>query len=150
MLMDLLTPELVSVHAHAADWRETIEIAGSLFEKTGRCDHSYTEAMIASVEKFGPYMVLEEGIAMPHAQSQDNVSEQGVCVVTLDEGVAFGNEDFDPVWVLVGICAPDPTAHLGCLKELSRMFEIDDVVEKLRACATADEVLAFMRSVFVA
>lgn len=148
--MDLLAPELVAVHAHATDWREAIQVTGSLLEQAGKCDHSYTEAMIASVEKFGPYMVLEEGIAMPHAQSQDNVSEQGICVVTLDEPVAFGNEDFDPVWVLVGICAPDPSAHLECLTELARMFEVDDVVERLRACTTADEVLAFMHEVFAA
>lgn len=148
MLMDLLTPELVQVRAHAADWREAITLAGSLFEHAGACDHSYTEAMIASVEQFGPYMVLEEGIAMPHAQSTGNVSKQGVCVVTLDEPVAFGHEEFDPVWVLVGICAPDPTAHLGCLTELAGLFEVDDAVESLRACASTAEVLAFMREVF--
>lgn len=141
MLKDLLTPDLISVGAHAADWRDAVRAAGGLLERAGKCDASYTDAMIASVEKFGPYMVLEEGIAMPHAQSAGNVREPGICVVTLAEPVAFGHEEFDPVWVLIGICAPDPKAHLACLSELSAIFEDEDAVPRLRACKNADEVL---------
>lgn len=150
MLMDLLTPELVSCHVHATDWRDAIQLAGGLLERAGKCDASYVDAMVASVEKFGPYIVLEEGIAMPHAQSSGNVSEAGICLVTLDEPVAFGHEDFDPVYVLVGICAPDPRAHLGCLSELSQMFEDEDAVSKLRACESAEELRNTMGSFFAA
>lgn len=115
MLTDLLKPELVACHVQASDWEEAIRACGKLLVDAGKCDQSYVDAMISSVHKFGPYMVLEEGIAMPHAQADGNVSEAGICIVTLDPAVAFGHEDFDPVHVLVGICAPDPKAHLGCL-----------------------------------
>ena len=142
MLNDLLTTDLVSIGAHAEDWREAVRVAGGLLERAGKCDSSYTDAMIASVEKFGPYMVLEEGIAMPHAQSDGNVSEPGICVVTLAEPVKFGHEEFDPVRVLIGICAPDPKAHLAALSELSAIFECEDVVDRLCACKSAEEVLA--------
>lgn len=141
MLKDLLSEDLVALGAEAGDWREAVRTAGALFERTGRADPSYTEAMIASVEKFGPYIVLEEGIAMPHAQSDGNVSEPGICVVTLKDPVAFEHDEFDPVRVLIGICAPDPTAHLSCLSELSEIFEDEDIVSKLHGCGTAQEVL---------
>ena len=146
MLTDLLKPELVACHVQASDWEEAIRACGKLLVDAGKCDQSYVDAMISSVHKFGPYMVLEEGIAMPHAQADGNVSEAGICIVTLDPAVAFGHEDFDPVHVLVGICAPDPKAHLGCLAELSQMFE--DCVAKLSACGTPEQVLETMRSFF--
>lgn len=76
------------------------------------------------------------------------MSEAGICIVTLDPAIAFGHEDFDPVHVLVGICAPDPKAHLGCLAELSQMFEDEDCVAKLSACDTPEQVLETMRSFF--
>lgn len=148
MLTDLLKPELVACHVEASDWEEAIRACGKLLVDAGKCDQSYADAMISSVHKFGPYMVLEEGIAMPHAQADGNVSEAGICIVTLDPAVAFGHEDFDPVHVLVGICAPDPKAHLGCLAELSQMFEDEDCVAKLSACDTPEQVLETMRSFF--
>ena len=97
MLTDLLKPELVACHVEASDWEEAIRACGKLLVDAGKCDQSYVDAMISSVHKFGPYMVLEEGIAMPHAQADGNVSEAGICIVTLDPAVAFGHEDFDPV-----------------------------------------------------
>lgn len=150
MLMDELTSDLVLCRAHAGDWRGAVRLAGSLLERAGACDPSYTESMVASVEKFGPYMVLEEGIAMPHAQAAGNVSHPAVCVVTLADPVPFGHEEFDPVGVLIGVCAPDPAAHLASLAELSRMFEDEDAVGKLLACESAETVLAVMGSLLSA
>lgn len=150
MLMDELTSDLVLCRAHADGWQDAIRLAGGLLERAGACDPSYTESMIASVEKFGPYMVLEEGIAMPHAQAAGNVSRPAICVVTLADPVPFGHEEFDPVGVLIGICAPDPTAHLASLTELSQMFEDENAVEKLLACKSAEAVLAVMGSFFSA
>lgn len=148
MLADLLTPELIRVHAHATSWKDAVLQTGELLERAGKCDHSYVEAMVASVERFGPYIVLEDGVAMPHAQSDGNVHEQGICVLTLDEPVDFGNEDFDMPYVLIGICAPDPKAHLGALSELARMFDVDDAIPKLGACESAEEILSTLRGFF--
>ncbi len=140
MLAQLLSDELVACHAHAKDWREATVLAGRLFERAGKADATYTDAMIKTVEDFGAYIVLEEGIAMPHARSEGNVREEGICVVTLDEPVVFGNEEYDPVWVLVGICAPNPNDHLKVLSELAAIFDDEDIVEKLRKCEDAKAV----------
>lgn len=148
MICDLLTTESIRVHAHATDWRDAVRQTGALLEAAGHCDHSYTEAMVASVEKFGPYIVLEDGVAMPHAQSTGNVSSEGICILTLDEPVDFGNEDFEDVYVLIGICASDPNAHLGVLAELAKMFDVDDAIPRLGACKTPEEVLSTMKGFF--
>ncbi|QWT17991.1 PTS sugar transporter subunit IIA [Collinsella sp. zg1085] len=150
MIIDQLTRDVVHCQASAHTWQEAVRMAGHLLERVGACDASYTDAMIASVETFGPYMVLEEGIAMPHAQANNNVSKAGICVVTLATPVAFGHEEFDPVRVLIGICAPDPQAHLAGLGELAQMFEDEDAVNKLSSCTTEDEILNVMASFFVA
>ena len=75
MLTDLLKPELVACHVEASDWEEAIRACGKLLVDAGKCDQSYVDAMISSVHKIGPYMVLEEGSAMPHAQADGNVSD---------------------------------------------------------------------------
>ena len=122
--------------------------AGALLEAAGKCDHTYTESMVSSIEKFGPYVVLEEGVAMPHAQSNGNVSEEGICILTLDEPVRFGHDEYDPVSVLIGICAPNPREHLDCLAELAKIFDDEDAIPKLAVCATPEDVIATMDSFF--
>ncbi len=148
MLKDLLTPEVIRCHAHAADWRDAVLQTGALLEAAGKCDRSYTESMVSSIERLGPYVVLEEGVAMPHAQSNGNVSDQGICILTLDEPVRFGHEDYDPVSVLIGICAPNPREHLGCLAELAKIFDDEEAIPKLAACETPGDVISTMESFF--
>ena len=148
MLKDLLTPQVIRCHVHATDWRDAVIKAGALLEAAGKCDHTYTESMVSSIEKFGPYVVLEEGVAMPHAQSNGNVSEEGICILTLDEPVRFGHDEYDPVSVLIGICAPNPREHLDCLAELAKIFDDEDAIPKLAVCATPEDVIATMDSVF--
>lgn len=65
MLTDLLKPELVACHVEASDWEEAIKACGKLLVDAGKCDQSYVDAMISSVHKFGPYMVLEEDSPCP-------------------------------------------------------------------------------------
>ena len=148
MLKDLLTPEVIRCHAHAADWRDAVLQTGALLEAAGKCDRSYTESMVSSIERLGPYVVLEEGVAMPHAQSNGNVSDQGICILTRDEPVRFGHEDYDPVSVLIGICAPNPREHLGCLAELAKIFDDEEAIPKLAACETPGDVISTMESFF--
>lgn len=50
MLKDLLTPAVIRCHVHATDWRDAVTQAGALLEAAGKCDHSYTESMIASID----------------------------------------------------------------------------------------------------
>ena len=54
MLKDLLTPQVIRCHVHATDWRDAVIKAGALLEAAGKCDHTYTESMVSSIEKFGP------------------------------------------------------------------------------------------------
>ena len=75
MLRDLLNEQVVAINQKAKNWEEAIRIAGSILVNTGKCKESYIEAMIDVVKTYGPYIVIEDGIAMPHAKSSLDVNE---------------------------------------------------------------------------
>lgn len=60
----------------------------------------------------------------------------------------FGHDEYDPVSVLIGICAPNPREHLDCLAELAKIFDDEGAIPKLAACATSEDVITTMDSFF--
>lgn len=141
MLRDLLNEQVVAINQKAKNWEEAIRIAGSILMNTGKCKESYIEAMIDVVKTYGPYIVIEDGIAMPHAKSSLDVNEDGLAIVTLKKPVDFHNRDFENVSVLFAICATNPDAHLNFLQELSGIFETENLVERMCSCKEEKEIL---------
>src|SRR2546428_9854029 len=79
--------------------------------------------MIATVEQLGPYIVIAPGIALAHTRPSDAVLRPGLSWVTLAHPVRFGHKDNDPVTLVVGLAAPDISAHVQALATLAGLLE---------------------------
>ena len=134
-------PDAVAAKQTAADWREAIRLVGGLYEREGIATSEYAEAMINGVTEFGPYMVLMPGLAMPHAKSAAGVKRAGTAVVTLSTPVEFGSPANDPVDVLVSFAAGDKKGHMEMIKSLANVLSDGDLIDRVRA-AESDEELA--------
>lgn len=146
MLRELLSEDIIVIGLKADTWQEAIRGAGNVLRDTGKCNQNYVDAMVESVEKFGPYIVIDDGIAMPHAKSNGDVTKDGLAVVTLETPIDFGNEDFEPVSVMFAICSADSDSHLLFLQELASIFECDDIVNRIRSCNNKQEILELLKS----
>ena len=62
-------------------------------------------------------------------------------LVTLATPVSFGNENNDPVDLVVAFGAPDSQGHIDAIRDLARLLEDENRLKKLRAATTVDEVL---------
>lgn len=51
----------------ADDWRAAVRAAGALLVEAGVTAPAHTDAMIATVDAHGPYIVITPGLALPHA-----------------------------------------------------------------------------------
>lgn len=145
VLADLITPDRMVLNHEAADWREAIATAAQPLVDQQAIEPDYVDAMIASVEEFGPYMVLVPHVALAHAKPGGLVHEQCFSILTLKEPVAFHHPDNDPVQVVFCLGAPDKSSHLGALKSFVRVASAPAKVAALVAARTADEVDAILR-----
>ena len=88
-LRKLLKKENVKFIERAEDWKEAILQSGNSLVSNRKVTSEYVKEMIELVEKHGPYIVIEEGIAMPHAGISENVLETGISLLVVKEKVAL-------------------------------------------------------------
>ncbi|KAB7668381.1 BglG family transcription antiterminator [Bacillus sp. B1-b2] len=131
MLQDVLKDTNILLHQHCKDWKEVIRRVASPLVSEGSIGENYVQAMIKSVEEYGPYIVIGKNLALAHARPEDGVHKLGVSVMTLKEPVHFGNEENDPVKIVFCLAAVDSYSHLNIMRSLVELINDGDKVNKL-------------------
>lgn len=122
-LCDLLTRDRINSVTCSDNWREAVRASAALLENQRIITPGYKEAIIRSLEQFGPYMVMLPGIALAHAAPEEGALELGMSLTLLNQPVRFGYPDHDPVRIVVILSARDEKTHLKALAQLFRMFK---------------------------
>jgi len=126
MIKELLPKSRMKHIESVSDWEEAIEIASEPLLEEGVIEEKYIENMITSVNENGPYIVLKDYFALPHAEAGKGVNEQGMSLLTLDEAVDLKD---NPVKVFVVLAALDSESHLEALTDLSNLLIDDDIYD---------------------
>ncbi len=135
----------ISLNMEALDWKDAIRKGGSLLVNSGCCEERYIEAMITSCVQNGPYFILAPGLAMPHSRPENGVLKTGYALVTLKKGVEFGDEENDPVDVLIFMAARDQATHTEvAMTEIADFCDNIDWLLELRVAKSLDQVLSLL------
>ncbi|AYO40238.1 PTS ascorbate transporter subunit IIA [Serratia liquefaciens] len=132
----------VLLQAEATDWQQAVKLGVDLLVAAEVVEPRYFNAILAGVERHGPYFVLAPGLAMPHGRPEEGVLKTGFALVTLKTPVCFGDEDNDPIDILITLAAVDSRTHqeVGILQVVN-LFEDEANFDRVRACRTVVEVL---------
>ena len=121
-LVDLVDPAGARVDVPARTRDDAIRAAGDLLVRAGVAGDSYTRAMIDTLERHGPYIVIAPGFAFAHSRPDASVTRTGMSLVRLAQPVAFGHETNDPVTLVLALAAVDADAHQDALATLARLL----------------------------
>lgn len=95
----------------AEDWVQAVTLAGNLLAELGYCEPRYVAAMVDKIQRFGGYVVLGDGVALPHSSPSDGVIRAGLSMVRLSQPVAFPGHASDPVWLVLGLAVTRDTSQ---------------------------------------
>ncbi|MCV4795839.1 SgcA family PTS sugar transporter subunit IIA, partial [Escherichia coli] len=109
----------VQAQREATDWRQAVEIATRPLVAYGAAQPCYVNGIIENTLNWGPYYLIAPGIALPHARPEQGANYNQVSITTLRTPVAFGNEECDPVWLLLCVSATDANAHILTIQRIS-------------------------------
>lgn len=132
-LKKLLKKENVKFIDEAENWKEAIFQSGDLLVSNKKVTSEYVQEMIELVEKHGPYIVLEEGIAMPHAGISENVLETGISLLVVNEKVSL--PEGRNANIFLSFAAKNKNDNIDIMNDLFELitkYEFIDKVSKMK------------------
>ena len=145
-LTDLLKEELIQQVDSVSTWQDAVGLAAQPLLAYGYIEESYIQAMIASINETGPYIVLAPKVAVPHASPDAGVHQLGISLLQVKEPVDFSEDDDDDkkVQLIFVLAAVDSTAHLRALQELALILDDEEAIDSLIAASDPREILAII------
>lgn len=131
-IKNILSKEHIQVKTKCKTWEEAINMSAAPLLEEGYIASRYIENIFKKIEKYGPYMVIAPGIAMPHAGVDDGVYRTGLSIMTLDDPVKFNHATNDPVHTVIFLAATDNYAHIETLTHLLDVLSLKENIKKIR------------------
>jgi len=108
------------------------------------CNEQYIDAMVEVYHEFGSIIVLDTGIAMPHARPEKGALKTAFSVVIMAEPLIFHHEDFDPVDVVIAITASDSDNHIYLIQVVADLIE-RNIVDFVKNNTDKNTIMQFIQ-----
>ena len=141
-LIRFLPLENIRIVDDIVTWKQAIDFGGQLLVKNHFVKPAYVSSMIESFENYGSYMMLDEGIAIPHAQNDDNVLATGISLIVLKHPVEFLESKF--IHIFFAFCSYDHQEHLDALVTISNLVRESDFKARIHDFNNESDILAFI------
>ncbi|MBW0761080.1 PTS sugar transporter subunit IIA [Mammaliicoccus lentus] len=136
----LIKEQSILLNQEASTWEEAVRIAANPLVNSGAIQERYVDAIIESTKRYGPYYVLMEGMAMPHARPEDGVYRNAFSLVTFKEGVPFSDGKLASVFVVLAATSSEIHTSIA-IPQIVAVFDTPDIIAKLMNVTCEQEVL---------
>lgn len=142
MFKEFVESKHYSFHEGFDDWRDAVRAACAPLLADGTIEKEYPEIIIEKVEELGPYIVIAPDICIPHAERGRGVNGTAMCFMKTEKPVSFDPDDPDKdARIFVVLAATDNEVHLNNLMALSETLSDEDIVAKVLAAKTPEDLL---------
>ncbi len=146
-ISEIISADMIRCSVQASSKKGALEELSKLLAGS-ESSLSYTEIFdcFTSRERLGS-TGLGNGIAIPHGRLK-HINAPIAAFVQLEKAVDYDAVDQKPVDLLFGLLVPEDSTdeHLQILASLATMFSDHDIVSKLRAGQSAQELLETLTS----
>ena len=147
LLENLQENNSIKVQLEAKTWKEAIELCFIPLIEKQVVDKKYVDAVLENVAKNGPYFIINDYVALPHAQSDSLVHGVGFSLVTLKNEIYF-EKDSRPIKILIGLASNSPEIHTSvALPQIVAVFEDQKIIQEIKDSNTKEEILEILKKV---
>ena len=140
----LITRDRISLQTEADDWTEAVRASADLLLRDRYITPTYVEAIFASFDANGDYMIVAPEIVLAHARPESGALETGISVLSLSRPVLFRNDAERPIRVVFTLAANDPDRHLKLMQVLAGVLVDSASLQILKTSTDVDEVLRLL------
>ena len=127
-------------------WQEAVKLSTESMVRTGYVSEDYYQQIVDCITKYGPYVVYDHYVAMPHSQEGANGAKKtSVGFMRVKQDVDFGKDEDGEQKIarlFFTLAAVDPDEHLDNMQQLMAIFTNEPLLDALMAAGTPDDILA--------
>ena len=127
-------------------WQEAVKLSCESLAKTGYVSDNYYQQIVDCIEKYGPYVVFEHYVAMPHSQEGvTGVHKTSVGFMRVKDIVSFGKDETGEekeAKLFFTLASENPTEHLENIQSLMAVFMNEPLLDALMEANTPEDILA--------
>ena len=144
MFQELISRKRVVFAEEFVSWEEAVRAAAEPLIRDRAIEEDYVTAIIASINKYGPYIVIAPGIALPHAKVDIGVNETSISFMRVAQPVHFSNLEEHDARLLFVLASVDDNAHLKLLQDLVEILSDEGFVAKLLEVKSEEDLTALI------
>lgn len=133
MLKEIVANNRCTFQEKFDHWEDAIRSSYEPLLKEKIVEDVYVNAVIDCVNKYGPYIVIVPGIAMPHStEGAAGCNGTAVSFMKVDESVDFDPEDPDKkAQLFFSLAAVDHEKHIENIQQLMDTLMNEEIVDAL-------------------
>lgn len=133
------------IDGEGVSWQEAVRLSAESLVADGSVDADYYQQIVACIEKYGPYVVFEHNVAMPHTQENaEGAHKTGIGFMVSEKMIDFG-EDEDgekkEANLFFTLSSTNPDEHMNNIQQLSEIFMNEALLDALAAARTPEDIL---------
>lgn len=152
-LHEFLTPERISLDIDVSDWKDSIYKAGQLLIDSKDISQQYLDIVIENIEQNGPYVVISEGFAFPHAEIGEYNFNTAMRLIRLKNPIYYSDSIMDdnddittlPVKYVCILSATEEQKQLKAIFNLFNLLKQNSFKVALDKCCTSEEVYELIK-----
>lgn len=141
--------DLIRFHdGNIKEWEEAIRISCENLLEKEMITEVYVQEIIDCVHKYGPYIVIVPGVAMPHSSGEsEGVLGTGIAFTKMSNPVSFDdNDDEKSAKLFFTLAAKNPEEHTENIGKLAELLMQDGLIEALNDVTSKEEYAEVMQT----
>lgn len=143
-LSDILTEENILLNQSSETWEEAVIKGGEILLHNGYVSKKYVDSLAENIKKYGSYVVISEGIALPHSKTDNAVLKTGMSLVTLKEPVIFPGDK--KVSIILSFSSFDMNEHFTALSDLNELIFGHEFFENIMKAKYPKDVIRYINT----
>lgn len=135
-LTDILSPAFIQLNLATNSWEEAFYVAATPLIEAEIVSRRYIDKIIQTTYEEGPYMVISDHVALPHARPEDGAKEVGLGIMVLKEPIKILGKT--PMKYIFTLAAVDSKKHLTALAELVALIDRPDFFNMLDSVSSKE------------
>ncbi len=119
----------IQLNLVADNWEEAIRLSAMPLLINKSITEEYIDAMIDNINDLGAYIVVDDGIAIPHARPDNYVKSFGITINTFINPITIG--DHNNIRIFITIASTNNEDHIELITQIMKLIDEEGFIDML-------------------